>query len=664
MGTNAFRNLTADEVRKLEAQGCCAAEWKKVLVADPFDPSRVREAAFSGEVRLGRLAGTVKVGPVERACGVYSAALHNVSVGDGCLVRNVRSHLANYDLAAGAVIEDVGLCECAPGSSFGCGATVEAANEGGGRGVRLYPELSAQTAWLLATYRHRPKLVAAIERMIDVRLASLSADRGEIGAGATVRGAAVLRNVRVGPAARIEGVAELCDGTVLSEPAAPTVVGQGVTAREFVIAEGASVTGGAVLEHCYVGQGSKVGKQFSGENCLFFANCEAFLGEAVALLAGPYTVSHHKSTLLIAAQMSFYNAGSGTNQSNHMYKLGPLHQGVLERGSKTGSFSYLLWPCRVGPFSVVIGKNMANFDLGDLPFSYIDASGSRSYVTPAFNLYTVGTVRDAAKWPARDRRKATVKRDLIVFPAFSPLTVGRMLAGEALLTRLGAETPKTIDEVNVNGAWIKRLLLRSGAKYYRTGIDSYLAGRLLDRAEPELKSGLAAVRRRLAPAPAAAEGQDWADLGGLLVNRERLNKVLTAVESGALQDLAALEAQLAACHAAYAEDEWAWVDRTWQARFGKSPAELDGAGLAAVADLLLENRGKSVRMVLSDAEKEFSEGSRLGFGAGLGTAERDADFEAVRGTFEKNKFVGEMKAELAALEKRCAAFKAAAAGLR
>jgi hypothetical protein len=346
-----------------------------------------------------------------------------------------------------------------------------------------------------------------------------------------------------------------------------------------------------------------------------------------------------------------------------MYKLGPVHQGVLERGSKTGSFSYLLWPCRVAPFCVVIGKNMTPFDIPDLPFSYIDAQGSKSYVTPAFNLYTVGTVRDAAKWPARDRRKASVKRDLIVFPAFSPLTVGRMLRGEELLSKLAAETPRTVEEVNVGGAWVKRLLLKNGAKYYRTGVDAWLAGQLLDRAEPGLAGGLDGVRRRLAAAPGSCSGREWVDLGGLLVCRERLEKVLAEAEAGGFRDIAGLERRLAECHAAYAEDEWAWAAAVWAERFGARPGEMGAAELAGAADMLFENRGRFIRLVLSDAEKEFAEGSRIGFGAGLGTAERDADFEAVRGTFEGNKFVKEMRAELAALEKRCAEFKKKAGGM-
>ena len=44
---------------------------------------------------------------------------------------------------------------------------------------------------------------------------------------------------------------------------------------------------------------------------------------------GPYTVSHHKSSLLIAGMFSFFNAGSGSNQSNHLFKSGAVHQACL-----------------------------------------------------------------------------------------------------------------------------------------------------------------------------------------------------------------------------------------------------------------------------------------------------------------------------------------------
>jgi len=69
-----------------------------------------------------------------------------------------------------------------------------------------------------------------------------------------------------------------------------------------------------ILDGCFVGQSVKLGKQYSAENSAFFANCEGFHGEACSIFAGPYTVTHHKSTLLIAGLFSFFNAGSGTTK--------------------------------------------------------------------------------------------------------------------------------------------------------------------------------------------------------------------------------------------------------------------------------------------------------------------------------------------------------------
>jgi len=659
----AYRPLREQEKQQLRSQGCHAEDWSRIAVADPFDAARLHGVEFLGEVRIGSLAGTVPCGKLAGPCGIYDAVLANVTIGSGCLIKQVRSRLCGYVLGDGVVIEDVGLIESEPGTAFGCGAVVDALNEGGGRGVPLYPELSSNVAYILSLHRHRPKLIQRLENMIAARVARAKAEPAAIGAGALLRGVQTIRNVMIGPGARIEGAALLENGTILSEVQAPAVVGSSVLAHDFIIAEGSSVTEGAILAHCYVGQGCKIGKQFSAENCLFFANSEAFHGEACSVFAGPYSVTHHKSTLLIAACCSFFNAGSGTNQSNHMYKLGPLHQGILERGCKTGSFSYLLWPCRIGAFSVILGKNMANFDTGDLPFSYVEAQGSRSYLTPGYNLYTVGTVRDAAKWPGRDRRKASAKRDLLNFSAFSPYVVGKLLRGEKLLGDLATHTERSVEEVNIAGVFVKRLLLKNGAKFYGIAIDAYLADRLLARIEPVLERGLAEVRKRLAPEPQGARRCNWLDISGLLVADERLNGLESDVENGLVADLAALQARLAECHAAYAGDEWNWVAAVWEERFGVKPQELTPAALAEAADKLLANRQRTVRMILADAEREFSEAAQVGFGVDGDAEARRADFEAVRGTFAANKFVAEMKAELAALEKRVADFKAKAAAL-
>lgn len=156
-------------------------------------------------------------------------------------------------------------------------------------------------------------------------------------------------------------------------------------------------------------------------------------GEACAAFCGPFTASHHKSSLLIGAQFSFYNAGSATNFSNHAYKMGPMHWGILERGTKTASGAYLLMPATIGAFSVCFGKLMHHPDTRNLPFSYLIAYGDTMYLSPGRNITTVGLYRDIRKWPKRDMRPAGAQLSIVNFDWLSPFTVQEIVKGKRFL---------------------------------------------------------------------------------------------------------------------------------------------------------------------------------------------------------------------------------------
>ena len=187
------------------------------------------------------------------------------------------------------------------------------------------------------------------------------------------------------------------------------------------------------MENCFIGQASLVGKNFSIYDSVLFCNSQAFHGEACAIFGGPFTVSHHKSTLLIGGMFSFFNAGSGSNQSNHMYKLGPVHQGIIERGSKATSNSYIMWPAKIGAFSLVMGRHYNNCDSSNLPFSYLVENNKETYIIPGIALQRVGTIRDAQKWGKRDNRKDKNLLDQINLELFTPYTIGKIYEGLNIL---------------------------------------------------------------------------------------------------------------------------------------------------------------------------------------------------------------------------------------
>ena len=192
--------------------------------------------------------------------------------------------------------------------------------------------------------------------------------------------AAIGNNVRITNTGEITGTmiedgceircaSGLYNCTVASGGGAATYVGNGVICRNVIISAGATVADGAQLKGCLVGEACHIGRGFSAENSVFFANSHMDNGEACAAFCGPFTVSHHKSTLLIGGMFSFYNAGSATNYSNHAYKLGPIHYGTLERGAKTASGAHILMPATIGAFSMCMGKIDSHPDTSAMRFS-------------------------------------------------------------------------------------------------------------------------------------------------------------------------------------------------------------------------------------------------------------------------------------------------------
>ena len=654
MKTKVYRKLTAREREVLRMQGCSAEDWQHVEVTDDFDPAYVRSARFLGSVRLGRFSGNVStIGGLERSSGIYNAVLCDCTVGDDTRIANIGLHIANYDIGQGVCIENVATIQTNPGATFGNGVEVSVLNEAGGREVILFDRLSAQFAYLMCLHRYRPKVVERLRAIALDYVASVRSNRGKVGQGATIHSTDEIIDVNIGPYATISHASSLRNGTILSSEEAPTTIGVKVIAEDFIIAESSSVTGGALLSEVFVGQGCRIGRQYSAENSVFFANCEAFHGEACSIFAGPYTVTHHKSTLLIAGLFSFYNAGSGTNQSNHMYKLGPAHEGRLLRGTKTGSFSYMMWPNKVGPFSVVLGKHSTNFDTADYPFSHLEArSDGKCSMIPGLHLTTVGTVRDGAKWPKRDRRQGQEKRDMVSFGVFTPYTTGRMIKASETLKHLQETTDRSVDEVSIGGALVKRLILRTSQKFYRTGIQMYLLDNVVRKVEDALGASALDPQKAFATDPEAVYSSEWVDIAGQLMPKRRMQDFEEAIETGKIDSVDAFSTHAQTIHGQHDSDEWLWVRKAYEQVFGEDPATLTDDGICEAASALLKVKTKFLNLVAADAQKEFSEMSQIGFGQDGESEDVEKDFQAVRGLYEENQFVQEIRQNIAQLQQR------------
>ena len=639
-----YRKLTSDEISQLEAQMCTAADWNDIEVAEDFQARYVRHARFSGNIRIGAfnkefcLAGGMK-----KHSGIYYATLHNVTVGDDCCIENVKNYIANYTIGKGTFIENVDIILTDGPSSFGNGVEVAVLNETGGREVVIYDLLSAQTAYMMALYRHRPEMIRNLRQMISSHVESVTSSVGYIGVNVTIADAGYIKNVKIGDYCKIEGASRLKNGSINSNEHAPVHVGVGVIGDDFIISSGSSVEDAVTFSRCFIGQACKLGHNYSASDSLFFGNCQGENGEACAIFAGPYTVTHHKSTLLIAGMFSFMNAGSGSNQSNHMYKLGPIHQGIMERGAKTSSDSYILWPAKVGAFSLVMGRHVSHQDTSDMPFSYLIEQQNTSYIMPGANLKSVGTIRDAKKWPQRDARKDPDRLDQINYNLLSPYTIQKMLNAVEILKKLQEISGVTSETYSYQSGKIKSSSLKNGLKYYGMAIDKFLGNSLITRLMNSEISTLEELRKAFIPQSAYGEG-DWVDMAGMIAPKQAISDLMDKIETGEIADVKTLHSHFCEIHSEYYRFEWHWVYKVLENYYGLT---LQEATVEQLSDLVRRWKESVVgldRMIYEDARKEFSLSSMTSFGADGDDHERQEDFMQVRGaSFESDPFVRTVK---------------------
>ena len=604
-----------------------------------FNPSRVKNSRFSGTIQLGIFEKEFNLpGGLKKQAGLNQAVLHNCFVGDNVVIENVQNYIANYTIGDNCFIQNVDVILVDGTTSFGNGVQVNVLNETGGREVHINDKLSAHFAYIYSLYRHRPRLIEQMKKIIDYYRDKHSSDRGTIGDDCMIVNVGYIKNMRIGPCCKITGAMKLKNGSINSNQHAPVYIGRNVIAEDFIISSGSTIDSGSKITRCFVGQACHIDHGYTASDSLFFSNCQGENGEACALFAGPYTVTHHKSTLLIAGMFSFMNAGSGSNQSNHMYKLGPIHQGIVERGAKTTSNSYVLWPAKVGAFSLILGRHYQHADTSNLPFSYLVEKDNGTHIAPGVNLRSVGTIRDAKKWPERDQRRDPDKLDCINFNLLSPYTIQKVFAGIEILKNLQATAGETSEIYTFQSCIITNHALKRGLQLYEIIIHKFLGNSIIKRLEKTRFKNNEEIRERLDPKTELGLG-DWVDLSGLIAPKSEIDNLIDRIESGEINRLKEINQVLHELHANYYVNEWTWAWDKIQSFYKLKDSEITASDVIRIVEKWKESVIGLDEMIYCDAKKEFSLSFKTGFGADGNIQEKAMDFEYVRGAFDQNPFV-------------------------
>lgn len=544
-----MRTLTPSEITRLEENRCHAEDWQKITVGENFSADRLYDVQFIGECSIGSNSDTVTTDMgFELPTGIRHARIINSTIGDNTLVENVSAFICNADIGDNCIVNNVSVIQTTEGTTFGQGNTISVMNEAGEGNVVLYSGLTSQIAALTvlppclgeqyddgdATIEARRQAKDAVRRMVMEEVMSRMPKRTLIEDNVRITDTIEITNSWITQWTEVRGAQRISETTLWSRQDNSVFVGAGAILDGCIVTLGSSVSNNAIAKNCFIGENSTLTDGFSATDSLFFANSYMANGEACAAFCGPFSVSHHKSTLLIGGMYSFYNAGSGTNFSNHAYKMGPIHYGIMERGAKTASGAHILWPAHIGAFTMCMGKIATHPDTSALPFSYVIGDGTDTYIVPARNIATVGTYRDAAKWPRRDMRPQGSRRSMVDTEWLNPSTMTKVVEAkvtlEALCDQKGArEVYETAD-----GSLIKRSALEKGISLYTLAIKLYL-DRHLQGADEEADYNTSfddTPASQTFGRPLSRGASLFADLSGMQISNASVMRIVDAITSG------------------------------------------------------------------------------------------------------------------------------------
>ena len=592
-----YRQLTQSEIEILENNVCWCEDWQRVMVAEGFKPYNFHRVMFYGDIRLGEFNKQVEVTKgFFKHSGINDATLRNVSVGNDCLIEKVGNYINNYTIGNDCFISNISTLETTDDATFGEGSTISVLNEMGDGNVVIFRELNSQLASFMVKHSQDKVLKQRLTQLIEDELRVERPERGVIGNNVKIINTKDITNTVIKGDCEVNGAARLLECTIMSSRDASVYIGTGVICENSIICDGCSINNSVKMQDCFVGEACQITNGFTAEASLFFANSFMANGEACAAFCGPFSASHHKSSLLIGGEFSFYNAGSNTNFSNHAYKMGPLHYGTLERGTKTASGSYVLMPATIGAFSVCFGKLMHHPDTRDLPFSYLIAYGETMYLSPGRNITTVGLYRDIKKWPKRDKRSKQSKKSIINFDWLSPFTVGEISDGIKILKALREASGDNVSTYNFHEYVINASSLRKGLKYYDIAMRIYM-GAVLKR---QLKEGT------LLPPKEKTGLGPWIDLSGLLLPQSEEERLIDDIKSGVIENIQQVLDRFEDINNHYSDYRWAWSYQLILDYYHL--IELDEQACERIREDYVKARRAWIAEIRKDAEKEYAMG--------------------------------------------------------
>ena len=464
------RHLNAKEIYTLIQNRNVSRDpdWQNIYVSDvegEFCVDQIRECSFSGWVVIGRLIpATLKFHDLELMTGLNNSYISNVSIGDDCVISNVR-YLENYRLGNRVMLFNIQEMSCTLHSKFGEGLLKEgepesnriwigAGNENGERSVLPFKNMICADAFLWSRYREDKDLMSSFVRLTEYGKSKKNNTYGTVGNDAVIKNCTLLKDAEVGECAYIKGAFKLKNISILSSPDEPSQIGEGVELVNGIMGYGSRIFYQAVAIRFVIGRNCQLKYGARLLNSVLGDNSTVSCCELLNNLIFPFHEQHHNSSFLIASTVMGQSniASNATIGSNHNSRS-PDGEMLAGRGFWPGLCSDFKFDSRFASFTLVAKGSYRNELNITYPFALV-ATGVKEdaiHIIPAYwflyNMFAI--VRNKYKFLLRDKRVNKIQH--IETNPLAPDTVQEiMLAMDRLAELTGRYLKSEVEEMKKN----------------------------------------------------------------------------------------------------------------------------------------------------------------------------------------------------------------------
>lgn len=416
-----YRKLSDSEIKTLKTRGNSSENWGEIRVKEGFDPLRIQNSTFIGEVQIGIFTDKIlSFENLQLPTGIYNSLIISSEIGDNCAIHNAK-YISAYTIENNVLIFNVDELSISDNPFFGNGFLKEdgsrnwisVINENGSRRVLPFHSMETGDCHLWAKFRGDKELLSRFTFFTDSLEKSVkdnpAAPGACIGSHSVLRSCRIIKDTNIGPYSQIFGVSHLENITINSSKEIPSVVGEDVDLKNGIAGYGTEIRHGAramnfiLANHSSLKYGANFFNSFLGENSTVSC-CE--VNSSMVL---PFHEQHHNNSFLIASLLKGQsNIGAGsTIGSNHNSRSadGEISAG---RGFWTALSSSTKHNCSFASFTILAKNDFLHEMKVPTPFSLISLDHNTSYlqIMPAYwfmyNMYAL--TRNSWKFIQRDKR--------------------------------------------------------------------------------------------------------------------------------------------------------------------------------------------------------------------------------------------------------------------